>query len=72
MEHQNYAIWNSMGCGIWKKNHYISQDMQDKLKLYRYAGGDFGLSYIYFYNPFSKWLVEFLPMNLAPNLVSRP
>lgn len=59
-----------MAGGIWKKGQYVNDDMEQKLKLYKYAGGDFGLLYIYFYNPVAKWLVEFLPMNLAPNVVS--
>ena len=66
----SFRKYNSMFCGLWRTNHYISPDMKEKLRIYRYEGGDYGLSYIYFYNPFAQWLVEFLPRNLAPNLIT--
>jgi ethanolaminephosphotransferase len=44
--------------------------MGEKLKLYKYAGGDAGILYIYFYNPLARRLVEYLPDTLAPNLIT--
>ena len=38
--------------------------------MYKYAGGDSGLVYIYFYNPVSKWLVDRIPESIAPNLIT--
>lgn len=56
--------------GLWKQGYYVTEEMGEKLKLYKYAGGDAGLLYIYFYNPVARRLVEFLPETLAPNVVS--
>ena len=44
---------------------YLSEDAREKLKLYKYAGGDNGIVYRYFYNPLALKLVEFLPETLA-------
>mmetsp|Transcript_32291 Transcript_32291/g.49444 ORF Transcript_32291/g.49444 Transcript_32291/m.49444 type:complete len:88 (+) Transcript_32291:37-300(+) len=44
---------------------YISEQQGQNLQSYKYQGGDEGLTYIYFYNPLSKWLVTHLPMWLA-------
>jgi ethanolaminephosphotransferase len=49
---------------------YLNEEDARNLKKYRYAGGDFGLMYIYFYNPVSKWLVNHIPRTLAPNVIT--
>lgn len=56
--------------GLWRREQYVSRDAAEKLKLYKYAGGDAGLLYIYFYNPVSRRLVEYLPDTLAPNVIT--
>jgi ethanolaminephosphotransferase len=38
--------------------------------MYRYAGGDNGFAYIYFYNPAATKIVEYLPNSLAPNMIT--
>jgi len=40
------------------------------LKIYKYAGGDDGIIYKYFYNPFCNWLVQKIPEWIAPNLIT--
>ena len=56
--------------GVWRREQYVSPDAAQKLKLYKYAGGDEGILYVYFYNPASKALVEYLPDTLAPNVIT--
>jgi|LauGreDrversion4_2_1035121.scaffolds.fasta_scaffold252371_1 hypothetical protein len=45
--------------------NYISDEAAEKLKLYKYSGGDNGIVYRYFYNPLALKLVEHLPETLA-------
>ena len=59
-----------MALGLWEEGQYITEEMAQNLKLYKYAGGDSGLIYVYFYNPIAKRLVEYLPKTLAPNLIT--
>lgn len=41
------------------------------MKDHKYSGSDAGLSYIYFYNPVSKWIVaNVIPEWLAPNTLT--
>jgi ethanolaminephosphotransferase len=40
------------------------------LRKYKYAGGDQGLMYIYFYNPIATKFVNYLPEFLAPNVIT--
>ena len=54
----------------YKLTPYMNQEQRDNLKIYRYAGGDRGLFYVYFYNPVCSAIVEYLPDNLAPNLIT--
>ena len=49
---------------------YLDEDMCSNLKLYKYAGGDKGYLYIYFYNPVATKVVSYLPETMAPNLVT--
>ena len=49
---------------------YMDDTQKENLKIYRYAGGDKGYSYIHFYNPTATKIVEYLPDNLAPNLIT--
>ena len=55
---------------ILKPLHYLDTEMKQNLSKYRYAGGDRGIMYIYFYNPLANYLVEFLPESLAPNVIT--
>ena len=50
---------------FWDLTPYISEEEAENIKQYKYAGGDNGLVYTYFYNPVSKKLVNFLPEWLA-------
>ena len=45
--------------------NYISDEGADMLKQYKYAGGDSGILYRYFYNPVALKLVSYLPETLA-------
>lgn len=45
--------------------NYISDEAAEKLKLYKYSGGDNGIVYRYFYNPVALKLVDYLPETLA-------
>jgi len=45
--------------------NYISEEGAEGLKLYKYAGGDSGILYKYFYNPVALKLVSYLPETLA-------
>ena len=45
--------------------NYISDEGADMLKHYKYAGGDSGILYRYFYNPVALKLVTYLPETLA-------
>lgn len=65
-----FTKMNTMLGGLWRREQYVSKDAAEKLKLYKYAGGDAGLMYIHFYNPVSRKLVEFLPDTLAPNVIT--
>jgi hypothetical protein len=48
--------------GIFKGfTPYINEDGANKLKLYKYSGGDTGIVYRFFYNPLAVKLVTFLP-----------
>ena len=44
---------------------YLDNQSAENLKLYRYAGGDSGYVYRYFYNPAATKLVTYLPDTLA-------
>lgn len=43
----------------------MSDEAAEKLKTYKYAGGDTGILYRYFYNPVSMKLVTYLPDTVA-------
>ena len=45
--------------------NYISDEGAGMLKQYKYAGGDSGILYRYFYNPVALKLVTYLPETLA-------
>lgn len=49
---------------------YLSEEAKTNLKNYKYAGGDRGLMYIYFYNPMAMWLVGRIPEWIAPNVIT--
>lgn len=44
--------------------------MRENLQSYQYSGGDNGWMYNLFYNPVAKYLVNFLPETLAPNVIT--
>lgn len=44
---------------------YLSDEAAEKLKTYKYAGGDTGIFYRYFYNPVALKLVSYLPDTVA-------
>jgi hypothetical protein len=44
---------------------YLTEEAAQKLKLYKYQGGDSGFLYRIFYNPFALKCVEFTPEWLA-------
>jgi hypothetical protein len=44
---------------------YISEEAGEKLKTYKYAGGDSGIVYRCFYNPLALKLVDLLPDTIA-------
>ena len=44
---------------------YISDEGAEGLKAYKYAGGDSGIMYKFFYNPVALKLVAYLPETLA-------
>ena len=51
--------------------NYISNSLAINLRNYKYKGSDTGFANIYFYQPFTAWLVEKIPDWIAPNLVSQ-
>ena len=44
---------------------YLSEEAADRLKLYKYSGGDNGIVYRLFYNPVALKLVSFTPEYVA-------
>ena len=52
--------WQLFGC-----MPYLNKRRIANLKKYKYAGGDFGYMYRFFYNPCSMKLVTLLPETLA-------
>lgn len=44
---------------------YIKEEGAKGLKLYKYSGGDNGIVYRYFYNPFALKMVSYLPEYIA-------
>ena len=48
----------------------MNEEQRVNLRNYKYAGGDQGYLYVYFYNPVAKTIVEYLPETLAPNVVT--
>jgi len=49
---------------------YINSEGRSNLQKYKYAGGDRGYMYIYFYNPVATKLVTFIPEYIAPNTLT--
>lgn len=44
---------------------YVSEEGAEKLKQYKYYGGDSGFLYRWFYNPVALKLVQYTPETLA-------
>ena len=61
---------HSQQTSFFQLTPYLSEGQRYNLKQYKYAGGDRGLMYIYFYNPMANWIVEYLPDTLAPNTIT--
>jgi phosphatidylglycerophosphate synthase len=55
---------------IFQLTPYLSETQRRNLHTYKYQGGDTGIIYTYFYNPVAKKLVTYLPVWLAPNLIT--
>jgi len=54
----------------WCLGPYINEEGRENLLKYKYAGGDKGYAYIYFYNPAATKLVTYLPEWIAPNVLT--
>jgi ethanolaminephosphotransferase len=48
----------------------LDESNKKALDIYKYQGGDNGISYIHFHSPLASWLVTFLPMTVAPNTIT--
>ena len=55
---------------MYKFSAYLSQEARDGLHKFKYCGGDYGYAYVYFYLPFSLWILNFTPSFLAPNTIT--
>lgn len=64
VRHRSVADGKSMYFG-----KYVSQEGSEKLLTYQYHGSDNSLIYQHVLTPMNNFLVEFLPLWLAPNLV---
>lgn len=64
VRHRSIADGKSMYFG-----KYVSQEGSEKLLTYQYHGSDNSLIYKHVLTPMNDFLVEFLPLWLAPNLV---
>lgn len=60
----------SEGWQCFRHVPYLTEEAKANLRKYKYAGGDDGLMYRYFYNPLAKWLVSKVPEWVAPNLIT--
>ncbi len=49
---------------------YLPPDAADRLNRYKYAGEDHSYVYSYFWKPLCAWLVEKIPMWVAPNVIT--
>lgn len=56
--------------GLFGLTPYLSKTMRQNLFKYKYAGGDNGIVWNLFYNPVSKFLVNFVPETVAPNVIT--
>jgi ethanolaminephosphotransferase len=66
----NYVSVQDKGRFCFKYAPYLNNEAQDNLKRYKYAGGDNGIAYKLFFNPFALWLVDRIPVWIAPNLLT--
>lgn len=62
--------YQSEGWQCFRHLPYLNEEARANLLKYKYAGGDNGLMYVYFYNPFARWIVERIPEWIAPNLIT--
>lgn len=66
----NDESFQSVGWQCFRHLPYLTEEAKENLRAYKYAGGDYGLMYVYFYNPLARWLVERIPEWIAPNLIT--
>ena len=50
--------------------HYVPVACDDVIRSYRYKGSDLSYTYKYFLSPFAEFLIQFMPMTIAPNVVT--
>ena len=48
---------------------YILEEWKEPIRNYKYKGSDLSILYRYFTSPFCNYVVNYLPDNLAPNIV---
>jgi len=49
---------------------YVKPELEDNVRNYKYKGSCDSLYYIYIQSPLCDWLVDKLPLWLAPNLIT--
>jgi ethanolaminephosphotransferase len=56
---------------LFKYNRpYIKEDQKELVRAHKYVGQELSITYNYFYAPLCNIIVEYLPMWLAPNIIS--
>jgi len=56
---------------IWNlRSNYVDKIGGEGIRKFKYKGNDFSVSMKYLYGPISRYLVKFIPMNIAPNLIT--
>ena len=64
------GVFITMKRSCIKTGPYISAEVEDNVRNFKYRGGDDGFAWHYFYNPVALRLTELLPETIAPNTVS--
>jgi hypothetical protein len=65
MEMNENYLTSEQKRSFWQLTPYFSDDMAENMRKYKYAGGDRGILYRFFYNPVASKLVTYLPETLA-------
>ena len=50
--------------------YIYEEEHKEALRTHKYHGGDNGIAYLWFYNPFANKLIEYTPEWIAPNLIT--